>query len=489
MSKINEMFYLRPWAIKEDTLKAMQIIVDRHLSGVKLTIDEIEAAAPGNKKTGSGSLNIIDGSAVIPIYGVISKRMSLIQKISTGAGTNVIQIKNSLMEAMADDSVKQVIFDIDSPGGSVDGVPELADFIFSLRGKKPMIAMADGMMASAAYWIGSAADKVYSTRSSEVGSIGVYSVVEDYTVMDHNAGIKTTIIKAGKHKAAGHPAKHFSDDDRAVIQEQVQDYYDLFVEAVARNRGLDNESAREIADGRTYIGDKALANGMVDGISSMENIINGSVSGSGFRKTKPESISNKDAEDVVGSDDTRQEKKKTSSNFKTEETPMEGIDLKSITADHIRLHRPDMVLAFKAEAKKEAEDVVAAKQSEIKAAAEKEERARCVSIVEEAGGFAAEGEKDEFSKGIRSTALECIKDGSSKDAAVSMFQKKKIDALQKGKNPNPGPGAEQSADPQGEELWKWQYANDPQINKEFSSEKTYVAFMRADSNGKVKIQK
>jgi len=163
---------------------------------------------------------------------------------------------------------------------------------------------------------------------------------------------------------------------------------------------------------------------------------------------------------------------------------------KDMTIDHLRLHRPDLIIALRSEFKKDAETAAESKKEEFCAQAVKDERARCAGIMEEAAGFAAEGEKDEFSKGIRTIALEAVKDGSTRETAVNKFQAKKIDALQLNKNPNPGPGAEAPEGAQGglqgEDLWKWQYANDKKVAGQFSSEKRYIAYMKASARGAVK---
>lgn len=273
MKRINEMVLLRPWAMKQDTLVVMSQILERHLRGEKLSAEEIEAKL-SDKRVDVPGYELIGGIARIPIYGVISKRASLFMNLSR-SGTSVTDIQNDLKAALEDPNVKSILLDVDSPGGSVGGVAELADFIYSARGKKPINAYANGMMCSAAYWLGSAADKIYCSQSAEVGSIGVYMILQDYSVADHNLGIKTHVIKAGKYKAAGDESKPLTEDERAAFQEEINTYYELFVDAVARNRGISKEEVTIFADGRVWIGKKAEQMRLVDGVRTFEQMIAG----------------------------------------------------------------------------------------------------------------------------------------------------------------------------------------------------------------------
>ena len=271
--KINKLLFMRPWAVREDILRLITVIFERHTMGEKLSNQEIEAIAKSNKKEDSG-YEVKDGIAYVPIYGVISKRSNMVENISQPVGTAIQQIRTDFKLSMEDNDAKTIIFEIDSPGGSVDGVAELSDMIFQARGTKKMIAYANGQMDSAAYWIGSSADKVYASKGSEVGSIGVFSVIDDYTVANHNTGLRVEIIKAGKDKAAGHPDKPFTQEDREIIQEEVDTYYGLFTEAVKRNRNMSAENLENVATGEIFIGQKALDAGLIDGVMDYDTLIN-----------------------------------------------------------------------------------------------------------------------------------------------------------------------------------------------------------------------
>ncbi|MDD5449661.1 MAG: signal peptide peptidase SppA [Candidatus Omnitrophica bacterium] len=399
--KINELFFMRPWAIKEDVLLVLAEIIERHLKGEKLSATEIDSRVGGDKKEAPG-YEVINGTAHIPIYGVISKRSSMVRNISQPQGTSVQDIEKNFKAALGDPAVNKILFEIDSPGGNADGVTELSDLIYSNRGKKPIVSFANGQMDSAAYWIGSAADKVYASKSSEVGGIGVYTVVNDWSVANHNAGIKTEIIKAGKYKAAGHPDKHLTEDDRAAIQEEVNAYYELFVEAVTRNRGMSAESIEKTANGKVFIGQKALNAGLIDGIATLDSFL-------------PISACN---------DDDEKKKKKTevpplsaaAQVIEIQKKEDKDMDVKELTLEALKKERPDLLEAAAKEAKE---------------GAVKQERARVVAIIDTA--------KDYQDAGVEDVVRASIESGDDLISAESKFKDKKLEALKKEAPKSPGP--------------------------------------------------
>jgi len=408
MKKPNEIFFMRAWAIKEDMLKIMSEVMERHLKGEKLTKEEIEAKTRAKKKP-EADYEVVNGTAFIPIQGVISKRMSLFSEVSQN-GTSTVEIARNVKAAMKDPAVKRVVFDIDSPGGSVDGVQELSDLIFGFRGEKPMTAYADGLMASAAYWIGSAADEIYATKSTEVGSIGVYSVVRDFSVAEHNAGIKTEIIKAGKHKAAGHPSKALTEDERQVIQEEVNAHYELFTESVARNRGMEMEDVLSVATGRVFIGKKAQELGLIDGIDLIES-------------------------------ESQEINAKTKSEITTTEKEADEMDIKTLTLDEVKRDRPDLIERLSEEfgarlesAKKEATEIARKKGADEGVVSE---RSRILSILKKSSEI----------KEVDEAAMEAIEKGLPALEAENKMKDKKLAVLHAGSQKPLGPGENEGKEP------------------------------------------
>ena len=262
-----------PWAIVPAKLFEIQEIYRTHLRGDKIDIAAIEAKTGAPLKNETKSYQVINDIAVIPIHGVIAKRMNLFTQISGGVSTQIIG--NDIKNALADDSIKSILLDIDSPGGTVDGTQELADIVFAGREKKPIIAYSDGMIASAAYWIGSAADKIYiSGDTIDIGSIGVVASHVDYSEWEKKVGIKTTEIYAGKYKRIASDTKPLSKEGKQYIQDQVDYLYSIFVDQIAKHKGVSSETVlKNMADGRIFIGKQAITAGLADGVSTLDRLI------------------------------------------------------------------------------------------------------------------------------------------------------------------------------------------------------------------------
>jgi signal peptide peptidase SppA len=214
------------------------------------------------------------GIAVIPIYGVITQRGNMVDDVSGPGMVSTQIVTQMLRQAVADDAVSQILLDIDSPGGSVYGVSELGDAILSARAQKPVVAIANSLAASAAYWIGSQASEFYVTSGGEVGSIGVWQAHQDYSKAMDEAGVKTTLISAGKFKVEGNPYAPLDEEAQGFMQSRVDDYYAAFTKAVAKGRGVPITQVRDgMGQGRVLGADAALAQNMVDGIASFDQVL------------------------------------------------------------------------------------------------------------------------------------------------------------------------------------------------------------------------
>lgn len=230
-----------------------------------------DLAALGNpSRRGAGS-----AVAVIPLRGIISHHISQVQDISGPGGTSVEAFRNNLRQALASREVGSVVIDIDSPGGSVEGVQEMADEVRDSRGDKPIVAVANGLAASAAFWIASAADQVSVIPSGQVGSIGVFSAHEDVSAALEAEGVKVTLIHAGKFKTEGNPFEPLSDEAREHIQSRVDATFATFLGAVAAGRGTTADVVKkDFGQGRLVDAQQALAAGMVDHVETLEQAIN-----------------------------------------------------------------------------------------------------------------------------------------------------------------------------------------------------------------------
>lgn len=262
-----------PWAIEPPKLLEIQNIYATHLRGDRIDIADVEARIGKPLVNEPKSYDVVDGVAVLPLGGVLAKRMNLFMQISGGTSTQLAA--RNLRQALADPEVHSIILSVDSPGGTVDGTQALADLVLAARGVKPVVTLADGAMASAAYWIGSAADRVYiADGTTMVGSIGVVETHMDVSKSEEMMGVKTTEITAGKYKRIASEHAPLTDEGRQTIQDQVDYTYSVFVGAVARHRGVSEDKVlKDMADGRVFIGEQAVAAGLVDGVSTLEALI------------------------------------------------------------------------------------------------------------------------------------------------------------------------------------------------------------------------
>ena len=257
------------WAIEPAKLSAIQAFVEMRLRGDKATDEQIAAAMNSRRKP----LQQVKGStAVLPMFGTLIQRAGPMEKMS--GAVDPAEYGRQFDELVADDSVGAIVLHIDSPGGVVHGIPELANKIRSARGNKRVIAVADGLMASAAYWAGSAADEIVASPSSDVGSIGVYLMHMDVSGWEEKKGYKTTIVSAGKHKVDGHPFEPLSETAMASLQESVNETYAAFVDAVAMNRGTTSANVRGgYGEGKVLNAEKSLAAGLVDRIATIDEVV------------------------------------------------------------------------------------------------------------------------------------------------------------------------------------------------------------------------
>lgn len=276
-----------PWAILPKTLALIMQIVGERIAGEKPTDEEIrERIGNARARTDDGEGDLIteiedanpdkeskNGSIeVLGLYGPIFPRANLMTQVS--GATSVQDFQQSFRKALADPNVSAILLDVDSPGGVVDLVPELAAEIFAARETKKIVAIANTLAASAAYWIASAASELVVTPSGEVGSIGVYCTHEDWSGAYEKEGIDVTLISAGKYKTEGNPFEPLTDAAKAAIQATIDSYYGMFVAAVAKGRGVSTSTVQtSFGQGRVVTAKKALAAGMVDRVETFEQTL------------------------------------------------------------------------------------------------------------------------------------------------------------------------------------------------------------------------
>jgi signal peptide peptidase SppA len=264
----------KPWAIYRGSVEwgAIKDVLELRAAGIELSQEEVRARLAARPQRSVGSTPPRPQVAVIPVWGVLMPRASLMAELS--GASSVSTLKTDFRDALADDSVGSIVFAIDSPGGLVDGIPEFAREIREARGTKPIVAVSDTFAASAAYWIASQADELYVTDSGEVGSIGVFTEHEDWSKFWDDVGMAHTFIQAGEFKTEGNEFEALAEDTTAYIQSQVDHYYRLFISDVAAGRGISEAQVKaDYGQGRMLVAPDALAAGMVDGIATLESVV------------------------------------------------------------------------------------------------------------------------------------------------------------------------------------------------------------------------
>ncbi|MGV0984409.1 MAG: S49 family peptidase [Limnohabitans sp.] len=271
-------FLATPWALMPERLNAMAAVLTRWSQGflasednmIRVNADKVIRSTRREIAASQSS----GGIAVLPLYGVVTQRGNMVDDVSGPGSMSTQQFSAALRQALADPQVGQILIDIDSPGGSVYGVAELADEIMSARAQKPVVAIANSLAASAAYWIGCSAGEFYVTPGGEVGSIGVWQSHFDYSQALAAEGVTPTLISAGKFKVEGNPYVPLDPDAQAFMQSRVDDYYAAFTKAVAKGRGVSIAQVRDgMGQGRVLGADAALEQGMVDGVATMDDVI------------------------------------------------------------------------------------------------------------------------------------------------------------------------------------------------------------------------
>lgn len=253
-----------PWAIIPGKLNEIAMLLARKAHGEASDV-KIEARASG--------LPSLRGSVgILPIHGVLVPRGNMISESSGATSVDVLSAR--LREMVASPHVDAIVLDIDSPGGSVAMIPEFAAQVAAARESKRIVASVNTLAASAAYWIASQADTIMVSPSGDVGSIGVIALHMDASRFYDAKGLTPTLITAGKFKAEGNEFMPLSDEARAAIQSDVDHFYGMFVDAVAKGRGV---SAKEVragyGEGRTVVAKAAVASGMADKIGTLDDAV------------------------------------------------------------------------------------------------------------------------------------------------------------------------------------------------------------------------
>jgi len=250
----------KPWLVLPETHGIIAMRIAAH-AGLIQPMATREGVGPCGESVELDQMEIVDGVAYIPVGGVMARKLGAMEK---GSGAvDYLDIAEELAVAAEDDTVEAIVLDMDTPGGTVNGCPELGDLIASIE--KPVVAFSAGIVASAGYWLAAGCDKVLLSRSAQAGSIGVYCAHMDLTDYYAKLGVKVNLFASGANKGAGFPGVPLTDEQRNAIRFEVMRIAADFKEHVLSNRPDVPESAM---DGRMFGAMEALELGLIDDLCS-----------------------------------------------------------------------------------------------------------------------------------------------------------------------------------------------------------------------------
>lgn len=285
LPRIAERVLNRPLMIHPDKLALIAQILDGRIaidaSDFKaIEIDEQLRKPGASRFVGSRSgkdgksykpYRIENGTAIIEVVGSLVNRGAWLGSYS--GLTSYEGLGFQFDTAKTDADVERVILDLDSPGGEAVGCFEVAEKVAALALTKEVVAVVNGMAASAAYAIASQATMIVTTPSGITGSVGCVMLHADYSQMLVKQGIKPTLIHAGAHKVDGNPYEPLSEAVKADLRAEVDQFYDLFVSSVAKGRRALTEKAVRATEARTYIGQAAVDAGIADSVGSFDSVM------------------------------------------------------------------------------------------------------------------------------------------------------------------------------------------------------------------------
>ena len=184
------------------------------------------------------------------------------------------EIVRQLSKYRRDDEIKAIILRIDSPGGAVAPSQEIYDEVLRIRADNKMIYVSmASLAASGGYYIAAAADRIFANPGTLTGSIGVIMAFGNAEKLMKKIGLEPQVVKSGKFKDVGSPARAMTPEERKYLQKVVDDVHQQFIEAVAKGRNMTPKEARKLADGRIFTGRQALQLKMVDEMGGLEDVI------------------------------------------------------------------------------------------------------------------------------------------------------------------------------------------------------------------------
>jgi len=174
-----------------------------------------------------------------------------------------------------DDSIQGIVLSVNSPGGGVKESAEIYKRLLKIKEERqiPIYVSMDSMAASGGYYISAPADKIFAQRDTITGSIGVIMQSINYQALAEKVGIKYETFKSGEHKDMLSPMREVTAEERAMMQDMINESYEEFVDIVEKGRNMSEAEVKKVADGRILSGTKALESGLIDEIGDQEATI------------------------------------------------------------------------------------------------------------------------------------------------------------------------------------------------------------------------
>ena len=260
-------FYSSLWALRPEDHTFISELLQRRSAGETVTPAEIQAAIEGKTYGSPFSPPKGESVAVISLHGTIMNRAGM---LAVSGYTSPQDFASAVRAAAADPNISEIVLSVDSPGGTVDGTNTAAEAVRDAAARKPVTAVADGMMASGAYWIASQATKVVVDPTAIVGSIGVIATHVDRTQQADNEGVRVTYVRSVEHKALGQPYEALSAEATTDLRATVESAHREFVNAIESARGPLSKAA---ATGRVFTGLEAVEAGLADSVGTLHSVL------------------------------------------------------------------------------------------------------------------------------------------------------------------------------------------------------------------------
>jgi protease-4 len=214
---------------------------------------------------------------VLSLVLTVSNKIPLGDKVALLRVSGVIIDSTAIIEELKEysdnPSVKAVVVRVDSPGGAVGPSQEIYEEIIKLKKKKKVVVSMGSVAASGGYYIAAPADSIVANAGTLTGSIGVIMEIPNVSGLMEKIGVKTNVVKSGKHKDIASVFKTMSPEEKNILQNVLDDVHDQFIQAVADSRGMDVQEVRKLADGRIFTGRMAKELGLVDELGNLQDAI------------------------------------------------------------------------------------------------------------------------------------------------------------------------------------------------------------------------